>query len=98
MRSSAAGAHRARATQPEEVCNSREYLESVLFVTLMSFWGFAQFGRFGEMELLLAAILVYGVVAAICLLWSRRYRMGPMEWLWRAGSYLGAPRIEKPRA
>ena len=73
-------------------------LESVLFVTLMSFWGFAQFGRFGEMELLLAAILVYAGVATICLLWSRRFRMGPMEWLWRAGSYLGAPRIEKPRA
>ena len=73
-------------------------LESVCFVLLMSFWGFAQFGRLGEMQLLGAAILVYCLVATACVLWSRRFRMGPMEWLWRAGSYLGAPRIEKPRA
>ena len=67
-------------------------LESVCFVTLMSFWGFAQFGRLGEMELLLAAILVYCGVAAACVLWSRRFRMGPLEWLWRTGSYLGVTR------
>ena len=66
--------------------------ESVCFVSLMSFWGLAQFGRLGEMELLLAAILVYCGVAAACVLWSRRFRMGPLEWLWRTGSYLGVTR------
>jgi uncharacterized protein len=73
-------------------------LESVLFVTLMSFWGFAQFGRLGEMELLLAAILVYGGVATICLLWSRRFRMGPLEWLWRTCSYLGVQGTPESRS
>ncbi|NCF38515.1 MAG: DUF418 domain-containing protein [Planctomycetia bacterium] len=73
-------------------------LESVCFVALMSFWGFAQFGRLGEMELLLAAILVYCVVAALCVGWSRRFRMGPLEWLWRVGSYLGVPRASTPRS
>ncbi|MAD20677.1 MAG: hypothetical protein CMJ52_11125 [Planctomycetaceae bacterium] len=71
-------------------------LESVLFVTLMSFWGFAQFGRLGELELLLAAIIVYGLVATCCVAWSKRFGMGPLEWLWRAGSYLGRPPV-RPR-
>lgn len=66
-------------------------LESVCFVAVMSFWGLAQFGRLGEMELLLAAVLVYCVVATCCVAWSRRFRMGPIEWLWRTGSYLGLP-------
>jgi uncharacterized protein len=66
-------------------------LESVVFLWLVSFWGLQQFGNLGYAELVLVSIGVYGLVAIFCVLWLRRFRMGPLEWLWRTASYLGRP-------
>jgi uncharacterized protein len=61
--------------------------QTIICTTLFEGWGFGLFGRLNRVELL-------GVVAAIWLLqlivsplWLRRFRFGPMEWLWRSLTY-----------
>jgi uncharacterized protein len=62
-------------------------LESVLFTAVMQFWGLGWFGTLGRVELLGLAVAVYLTVAAMCILWSRRFGMGPLERVWRWASY-----------
>ena len=66
-------------------------LESILFLSLVSFWGLRQFAAMGYLGLFVASIAVYGIVATACLLWLRRFRMGAPEWIWRTATYLGRP-------
>ena len=64
-------------------------LESVVFMGLMSHWGFGWFGQLSSAGLVGLSLVVYLLVAGFCILWSRRFRMGPVEWIWRSASYLG---------
>ena len=64
-------------------------LESVLFIALMSHWGLSWFNELSLSELVGLAVLIYIAVTIFCLGWSAMFRMGPMEWMWRQGSYLG---------
>lgn len=34
---------------------------------------------------------LFGVLMAFCTWWTKRFRFGPMEWLWRALTYLTLP-------
>lgn len=67
-------------------------LESVLFTAFMQSWGLGWFGTLGRVELLGLAVAVYLAVAAMCILWSRRFGMGPLERIWRWASYGPGPR------
>ncbi|MAD78105.1 MAG: hypothetical protein CMJ51_04520 [Planctomycetaceae bacterium] len=67
-------------------------LESVVFSALMLHWGLGWFDQISRTGLVGLSLLVYTAVALFCLLWSRRFAMGPMEWLWRQGAYLGTRR------
>ena len=60
-------------------------LESVLAVVV-----FRGFGLYEKLTTASAMIVVAGLWAAvlvICPLWLRRFRMGPVEWLWRSLAY-----------
>jgi len=62
-------------------------LESVLFTGVMYSWGLGWFGTLGRLELLGLAVVIYVVVAITCIAWGRRFGRGPLERLWRWGSY-----------
>ncbi|MBC03629.1 MAG: hypothetical protein CMJ34_10065 [Phycisphaerae bacterium] len=64
-------------------------LESVIFIALMSHWGLSWFNEGSLSQLVGIAALVYVGVTIFCLAWSSLFRMGPVEWIWRQGSYLG---------
>jgi uncharacterized protein len=66
-------------------------LESILFTGLVSFWGLGQFNQLGHATLFGASIAIYGLVATACILWLQHFRIGPLEWIWRWGAYLGRP-------
>ena len=66
-------------------------LESILFTGLVSFWGLGLFNQLGHATLFGASIAIYGLVATACILWLRHFRIGPLEWIWRWGAYLGRP-------
>lgn len=60
-------------------------LESVLAVIV-----FRGFGLYDRLTTASALIVVAGIWAAlliVCPLWLRRFRMGPVEWLWRSLAY-----------
>jgi uncharacterized protein len=64
---------------------------SLVFATLFSFVGL---GNYGKVSILWAPPLAIGTWLAqawLSPLWFRRFRMGPMEWLWRALTYGKAP-------
>ena len=62
-------------------------LETVLFTAVMQWWGLGWFGSVGRAGLVGLAVAIYAIVAILCLLWGRRFGMGPMERLWRLLSY-----------
>jgi uncharacterized protein len=64
---------------------------SIMFGTL--FYGFA-FGKafyLGPAAVTGYAVLFFAVQILFAVWWTNRYRFGPMEWLWRALTYLNFP-------
>ena len=62
--------------------------QSVVFGFVFYSYGLGWFGRAGVAAALAGAILLY-VVQLICSeWWLRRFRFGPVEWVWRSLSYM----------
>jgi uncharacterized protein len=71
---------------------------SVMFGLL--FYGFA-FGKafwLGPAAVTGYAVLFFAIQVVFCTWWTRRFRFGPVEWLWRALTYLETPpmRLREP--
>lgn len=64
---------------------------SIMFGTL--FYGFALGKAFylGPAAVTGYAVLFFAIQILIAVLWTSRFRFGPMEWLWRALTYLRFP-------
>ena len=50
-------------------------------------WGFGLFGRLERFEVLLVVLGVWAFQIVASVLWLRRFRFGPLEWLWRSLTY-----------
>jgi uncharacterized protein len=61
--------------------------QSLVMGILAEPWGFGLYGRLDGPELTALAIVVFAALASLSHAWLRRYRMGPLEWLWRCGTY-----------
>ena len=64
------------------------YLMQTLMVSTL-FYGFAfgQVFRIGPATVSVYAVLFFVIQIAACTWWVRRFRFGPMEWLWRTLTY-----------
>ena len=40
--------------------------------------------------------MIFGVQVVVCQWWSRRFRFGPVEWVWRSLTYLELAADEPP--
>lgn len=58
-------------------------------------YGLAMYGALGPAEGVLLALAVYGLEATIAMLWLRRFAIGPLEWAWRAVTYLRVPSFRR---
>ncbi len=67
--------------------------QSLAFTTLFYGYGFGGVGRLGPFAVTVAALLIFAVQVAGCVWWVRRYRFGPVEWLWRGLTYLRLPKM-----
>ncbi len=67
-------------------------MQSVIFSVLMCSYGFGMFGSFEPWQLVILAVIVFVVQIIISGIWLKRFRFGPMEWLWRKFTY-GAVKI-----
>ncbi|XHC24841.1 DUF418 domain-containing protein [Phycisphaerales bacterium ac7] len=62
-------------------------MQSLIGATLFYGWGFGLFGQLSRSELLLVVVAVWAFQIAFSLIWLKRFRFGPMEWLWRSLTY-----------
>lgn len=64
------------------------YLLQSLIATLIFYgYGLGLFGRLGSAVGIVITLLIYAFNVALSHWWLRRYRFGPVEWLWRTLTY-----------
>lgn len=63
-------------------------LESVIMSAIFQHWGLAMFDRVTWAQRGLIVLGVYVAVLAFAWAWTRAFRFGPMEWMWRTLTYL----------
>lgn len=67
-------------------------LESLLMSAIVLHWGFARFGDNTWAERTIWVLGIYFVILIFANLWMHYFRMGPLEWIWRAITYLRIPK------
>lgn len=72
-------------------------MQSLFSVVLFHGWAAGLFGKLGYAPLLLIAFGILVLQAVISVLWLRQFTQGPLEWLWRSGTY-GRPVAMKRKA
>lgn len=64
-------------------------MQGIIGAILFSAWGFgAFFGTWGATELFVLGVVIYVLQAIFSKYWMKRFLYGPLEWLWRSGTYL----------
>ena len=72
------------------------YLMQSLICSFVFFgYGLAQFGEWGRATQVGFVFAVFAAQVAFSHWWMARFRMGPLEWLWRAGTYLSRPPMRR---
>ena len=63
-------------------------LTSIICTTIFYGYGFGQFGRLDRYQLYMIVVGVWLVLLIVSPLWLKRFRFGPLEWLWRSLTYV----------
>lgn len=66
---------------------SNYLLQSFLFTTLLYGYGGGLYGSLGPAVGLALSLVILPLLLFLSRWWLRRYRFGPVEWLWRSGTY-----------
>ncbi|MCU6709821.1 DUF418 domain-containing protein [Paenibacillus sp. J5C_2022] len=67
------------------------------FLVLLAGQLFGYSGSIGLMESLWLVLVIHGLQVTASVVWLRLFAMGPLEWLWRAGTYRKLPQLRKQR-
>lgn len=70
-------------------------LESVIMSAIFQHWGLAMFDRVSWWQRGVLVVAVYAAVVGFAWVWTRRFRFGPMEWVWRSLTYLKVQPLRK---
>ncbi len=62
--------------------------QSIVMTTLFYGHGFALFDRVDRWELMGIVVAVWGAQLLFAPLWLTRFRIGPLEWVWRSATHL----------
>jgi uncharacterized protein len=62
--------------------------QTLMFSTLFYGYGFGQAFRLGPVTVTIWAVVFFAIQIVACQWWLKRFRFGPMEWLWRSLTYL----------
>ena len=72
------------------------YLVQSLVCTLVFYgYGLGRFEQMGRAWQLLFALVLFLVQVVVSGWWLQRFRFGPVEWLWRAATYLQVPPMRR---
>ncbi|HHQ8910613.1 TPA: DUF418 domain-containing protein [Bacillus cereus] len=69
--------------------------QSIIATTIFYAYGFGLFGKIGYFFGILLTIVIYTIQLFASTYWLRKYRMGPIEYIWRLGTYLEKPRFKR---
>ncbi|HTF18460.1 MAG TPA: DUF418 domain-containing protein [Chryseolinea sp.] len=69
---------------------------TVIYVILLHGIGWGMMGKLSIIETLYIGLFIYPIQVAISVYWLKRYRYGPVEWVWRQLSYGKHFPIRKP--
>ncbi len=61
--------------------------QTLAFTTLFYGYGFGRVFQLGPAAVTGYAVLIFALQVVFCAWWVRRYRFGPVEWLWRGLTY-----------
>jgi uncharacterized protein len=61
--------------------------QSLVIAALAEPWGFGLYGHLNGVQMTAVAIVVYALLAEASCRWLKHFRLGPLEWLWRCGTY-----------
>jgi uncharacterized protein len=61
--------------------------QSIVLSAIFYGWGLGLYGRLGEARAAAIGVGIFAAQAACSAAWLRRYRFGPVEWLWRSVTY-----------
>jgi uncharacterized protein len=67
--------------------------QSLVATFIMYHWGLGQFGEWSEWQRLALVFTVFAGQVVVSNVWLYLFRMGPLEWVWRACTYLERPRF-----
>jgi len=59
-------------------------LQSLICTAVFYSWGGGLFGKLDRLEMLIVVPFVWAANLAFAHFWLQKYRMGPLEWLWRS--------------
>jgi uncharacterized protein len=62
-------------------------MQTVICTTLFYGFGFGLFGRLERAELMYVVAAIWAFQLAASPLWLARFRLGPLEWVWRSLTY-----------
>ncbi|QWH63365.1 DUF418 domain-containing protein [Bacillus mycoides] len=69
--------------------------QSIITTTIFYAYGFGLFGKIGYFFGILLTIGIYTIQLFVSTYWLRKYRMGPVEYIWRLGTYLEKPQFKR---
>jgi uncharacterized protein len=70
-------------------------LQSIVGTLVFYGYGLGLWGEIGRSGQVAIVLVVFAVQVALSHWWLARFRFGPMEWLWRAGTYLQWPPMRR---
>jgi uncharacterized protein len=73
-------------------------MQSIIFGWIFYGFGLGYFGKLGAAVAMGLGVAVYGGQIVLSRWWLRRYRFGPVEWLWRTLMYGARQPLKWPRA
>jgi uncharacterized protein len=67
--------------------------ESVISAAFFYHWGLGMFAHLSRPERFAFVVVVYALLVLLASAWLNRFRMGPMEWLWKCVTYWKVQRL-----
>jgi uncharacterized protein len=63
--------------------------QSLICTTIFYGYGFGEYGKFSRVGLVEIVLCVWTFQLTASTLWTRRFKQGPLEWLWHRAVYFG---------
>lgn len=70
--------------------------QSLLVAAYAQHWGMATFGEVSRVGMVVIVTSIYAFQLVFSTIWLRYFTMGPLEYLWRAATYLRLPKLRAP--